>query len=60
MKIDNQGTVVLFIPETDEEYDWLQNNTQNEPHQWRGKALVADHRPARELIEAVVEMGFVK
>lgn len=30
MKIEDQGTIVLFIPETDEEYAWLKENTQNE------------------------------
>jgi hypothetical protein len=60
MRIDDQGTIVLFIPETDEEHAWLQTNTQNEEWQWQDRSLVVDHRLAPWLLKAVEEAGFFK
>jgi hypothetical protein len=59
MQIDNQGSVVLFIPENKTEKKWLQDNTQAEDWQWLGSSLVVDHRMAHDLAEAVAEEGFI-
>jgi hypothetical protein len=59
MIIDNQGSVVVFSPEGDLEYEWLTLNTETEPYQWQGRSLVVDHRYAEDLIEGVRSAGFV-
>ncbi len=59
MRIDDQGTVVLFIPESDLEYEWLTVNVENEPWQWMGRSLAVDHRYADGLIEYINESGFI-
>lgn len=57
--IENHGTVVLFAPESDYEHKWLLLNTDSEPWQWQGRALVVDHRPAADLIEVLEHEGFI-
>lgn len=59
MIIENHGSVVRFVPEGDLEYEWLMLNTNSEPWQWQGRALVVDHRPAMDLAEAIESEGFV-
>jgi hypothetical protein len=56
MRIENNGSVVLFVPTTPAELQWLRVNTQNEDWQWQGDSLVVDHRPAQFLMEAVQEL----
>lgn len=59
MIIEDQGSVVLFTPEGDFEYEWLVLNTESEAWQWQGKSLVCDHRPAQGLVEAIEGAGFI-
>lgn len=59
MKFTNDGSVVMFSPEGDYEYEWLMLNTDSEPYQWLGRNLVIDHRMAEDLIEGVISAGFV-
>lgn len=59
MKIKDEGSIVLFITESDEECDWLEENTNAESWQWMGTALVVDHHMAESLLEAVREAGFI-
>ena len=64
MKIEDQGTVVLFTPDNDEEQFWLDENVVYD--EWQlvqpdvGRAgLAVDHRFALDLFHAVREQGFV-
>jgi hypothetical protein len=61
MRIDNQGSIVIFFPDTDAELTWLTDNTQTEAWQWQGKgslpSLVVDHRFAQDLAEGIKEAG---
>jgi hypothetical protein len=59
MIINDQGSVVVFQPEGDYEYEWMMVNLDTESWQWHGKSLVVDHRPAEGLIEVFDAEGFV-
>ena len=64
MKVENQGTVVLFTPDSDEEQFWLDANVVTEEWQWLqhscGRAsLAVDPRFGHDLFEAIREQGFV-
>lgn len=59
MKVQYDGTVVLFTPEKEEERTWLETNVSSEPWQWPYRdALVVDHRYADELSAGVQDAGF--
>jgi hypothetical protein len=59
MQIDDQGSVVLFIPEGDLEHEWLTLNAEAEPWQWLGRSLAVDARSAPPLCSALEGAGFV-
>lgn len=59
MNVKNDGSVVLFTPEGDFEYEWMMLNLETEGWQWLGKSLVVDHRMADDLYEVIAEAGFV-
>lgn len=58
MRINNEGSVVQFIPESDEETDWLNEEVLADDFQWLGKTLVVDYRMAQDLFQAVRDAGF--
>ena len=58
MKIDNQGSIILFSPQGDEEYNWLVECVDSEPYQWLGNSLAVDHRMAGALIDEINDIGF--
>jgi len=58
MVIDDQGSVVLFIPSNSEEVAWLEDNTNCEAWQWLRGCLAVDHRMAEDLIQGVKDAGF--
>lgn len=59
MVVNDQGSVVIFTPEGDFEYEWMMLNLETEPWQWQGRSLVVDHRPAQDLVEIIQHEGFV-
>jgi hypothetical protein len=59
MIVQNEGTVVMFTPEGDYEYEWMMVNLETESWQWQGRSLVVDHRPAQDLIEHLEDEGFI-
>ena len=58
MKVRNEGTILLLIPESVEERKWLMDNTENEDWQWLGPNMVVDHHMCDDLIEGLQEAGF--
>ena len=58
MTIDDQGSVVLFIPSNSEEVAWLEDNVSSESWQWLGGSLAVDHHMAEGLIEGIRNAGF--
>lgn len=58
MIIDDQGSIVLFIPRNSEELTWLEDNTSADSWQWLGGSLAVDHHMAEDLIEGIRNAGF--
>ncbi len=56
--VRDQGTILLFTPETSEAKDYTESEIPTEPWQWWGAAFAVDHRPASELIEGLICEGF--
>lgn len=56
--VQPHGSVVSFHPLTPRVADWLQANTQAEPWQWFGGALVVDTRFAGDLYDGLRKAGF--
>jgi hypothetical protein len=59
MVVSDQGSIVVFTPESDYEYEWMTLNLQTEDWQWQGRSLVVDHRPAQDLVDIMQSEGFV-
>jgi len=55
----NDGSVVLFTPNTDAARDWVRDNVQLEDWQWLGNGFAVDHRYAGDLAEGMVADGLV-
>jgi hypothetical protein len=55
--VQNEGTIFLFRPLTEEAAAHLQENVQ-EDAQWFGGALVVEHRYARDLADQLTQDGF--
>lgn len=59
MVVDNQGSLVLFHPESEAEHQWLQTNANAEDWQWSGQALVVDRRLASAVMFGAQEAGLL-
>ncbi len=57
VRVQDQGTIWLFRPETESARRWLLEHVHPNATWWGG-ALVADHRPARDLLAGIREAGF--
>lgn len=55
-KVTNEGTVVVFTPLTEAAEAFLER-CDSEPWQYLGPSLVVDHRPARDLLDAIRSEG---
>jgi len=55
--IRDEGTVIVFTPNTETAQTWLNSFCVIEDWQWMGPSFVVDHRPARDLLEAILEEG---
>jgi len=55
--IKDEGSILLFYPNTQEARDWLASNTSSDSL-WYNAALVVEPRYAEDLIEAMQEQGF--
>lgn len=52
--VQDEGSIVLFKPLTDEAREWLECNVQ-EDAQWFGGALVVEPRYAANLAQGILE-----
>lgn len=59
IEIINQGSLVGFLPRTNEGANWLNDEVQAEPWQFMGRVLYVDHRMAAPLIEAAIGDGII-
>ncbi len=57
--VENQGTIWVFRPLSDEAQEWIDEHVQSEPWQWFGGGLVVDHRYGPPLAEGMQEAGLV-
>jgi len=55
--VDDQGTIWMFWPVTEAAKQWVAENVQLESWQWMGERFGVDHRPARQLLQGMVEAG---
>lgn len=60
MKFINHGTIIQFIPDTDDDTDFLENRCQSEDWQWMGHTLCVSYREAGVIAEAMVEDGLLE
>ena len=58
MIIDDQGTLIIFQPENQEERDFLRNEVDSQPYQWLGNNLAVEHRFAQYLALGIQRFGF--
>lgn len=57
--VNDQGTIVMFSPQTEFGRNWLKENTRSESWQWLGDALAVDHRMAQDIIEGMQADGII-
>ena len=55
VKVEDEGTIVLFRPTNDNTREWLEANTSGT---WFGGALVVEHGFAKDLIYGLAAEGF--
>lgn len=55
IKIRDEGSIVLFDPQTDAAREWIKDNVP-EP-MYFGKALVVEHRYADDLAQGMISDG---
>ena len=53
--IEDNGTIVLIRPLTEEVDEWLHENTDG---QWFGNALAVEHRYVEPLVQGMIDEGF--
>lgn len=52
------STIVMFRANSDEAKQWVDDKVEVPNYMWLGESFAADHRPARDLIEGILEAGF--
>ncbi len=57
MMLSDNGSIVLFTPETAEERAWIEENVAPEGWQWFGGALVVEARFAGALADGMINEG---
>lgn len=57
IRIIDQGSIVQFMPLTDDGAAFLQHSLDHEGWQWMGRSLCVDHRFANGVIELAVAEG---
>jgi hypothetical protein len=55
MRIIDHGTIVVLVPETDEDREWFKENVEGEPN-WGG-GYACDWRVAVELVSLALAEG---
>lgn len=58
MRIRDEGTIIMLIPEQPAERDWLEQNVSAEPWQWLGPNLCIEWRYFEPLATGLIEAGF--
>jgi len=58
VRIDDQGTLVMFEPISQAAKDWFSEHVQSESWQWMGTRLGVDHRMAQNLVDGIEGAGF--
>jgi hypothetical protein len=59
MKVEKEGSVVIFTPDNEDEATWMKANVVAESWQWIGWSLAVDQHFADELFDAARGQGFV-
>lgn len=57
VRVDADGSLVLFTPLTDAGRAWIDEHTETEPWQWLGPALCVEHRYAADLVHGMRNDG---
>jgi hypothetical protein len=57
VRVSNLGTIFLFTPLTEEGKAWMDENVEDDAHQYFGPSLVVEHRFARDLADGMVNDG---
>lgn len=57
MLIRDQGTIVVFTPQTDEDRSWINENCHTEGWQWVGRSFAVDHGCAQPLVNGIIQSG---
>jgi hypothetical protein len=58
MRVVDKGSIIMFVPECESEYEWLLINTDHEHYQWVVNKLVVDRRMSYNIIECIISDGF--
>jgi len=58
IKIQNEGSIIVFTPMTSEALEWINENCEVESWQWVGGSLAIDHRFAEYIIYGLADAGF--
>lgn len=59
IQLHNEGSLVGFLPLTEEGRTWLREEVQAEPWQFANGVLLIDHRMAAPILEAASDDGLI-
>ncbi len=57
IQVENHGSIFTFAPLTSAGREWLEHNTQHEPHMWVNGALAVEHRYAQGIAQGAQHDG---
>lgn len=57
IRVENHGTIMLVIPESDAAREWIDENVHTEGWQWIGPALAIEPRYLPELLQGASDDG---
>ncbi len=57
IRVNADGTIVLFTPLTAAGRAWIHHHTHSEPWQWLGDSLAVEHRYAGDLVQGMRKDG---
>ena len=57
VRVEDQGTIVLFTPESDDGSAWMDDNVYAEDWQFIGSGVAVEHRYAPDLVAGMIGDG---
>ena len=55
--VQNEGTIIVLFPETDEAYSWVEEHINPDAQRWGRGGVVVEHRYFPDILEGITADG---